>query len=231
MLIFEIFHSIQGEGEMTGMPSIFIRSSGCNLRCAWCDTKYASWSPEGENLEVEEILDQVRKYPAKHCVVTGGEPMVAKGIHNLMTRLKQDGYHLTIETAGTVLPEGIDCDLASISPKLSNSTPSPDEISEGWVAKHEQLRLQPAVIRQWIRRYPFQLKFVISEARDVEEVETLLSQIDADIPPHKILLMPEGISSEIIRGRDDTLIDLCLSRGYRFCNRLHVEIFGNTRGT
>lgn len=232
MLISEIFYSIQGEGELTGIPSVFIRTSGCNLRCRWCDTKYASWNPEGVDLGIEEIVAEVRKYPgARHCVVTGGEPMVAKGIHELMAALKAQGYHLTIETAATVAPGSIHCDLASLSPKLSNSTPLPGEIAPGWVEKHERLRLQPEVIRAWIDAYPFQLKFVVASAGDLEEIETLLSEIDRDIPAHKVLLMPEGVTSGAIRDRDETLVDLCKEFGYRYCNRLHVEIFGNTRGT
>ena len=146
MLISEIFYSIQGEGELTGVPSVFVRTSGCNLRCSWCDTKYASWKPEGDQIDIDQILTEVRKFPAKHCVVTGGEPMVGKGIHELMAALRQEGYHLTIETAATVSPGGIECDLASLSPKLSNSSPDPGEVGDGWAEKHEELRLQPDII-------------------------------------------------------------------------------------
>lgn len=232
MLISEIFYSIQGEGELTGVPSVFIRTSGCNLRCRWCDTKYASWDPEGENLEIDEIVDRVRQFEsARHCVVTGGEPMVAKEIHELMAALKGHDYHLTLETAATVPPEGIACDLASLSPKLSNSSPHLGEIEDGWIEKHDQRRLQPEVLREWIDRYPFQLKFVVADAADLEEIEDLLDRVDREIPPHKILLMPEGITAGAIRGRDESLIDLCKDRGYRYCNRLHIEIFGNSRGT
>ena len=231
MRVTEIFYSIQGEGELTGVSSVFVRASGCNLRCRWCDTKYSSWSPEGETHSVEQIVSSVNEYGAKHCVITGGEPMIAKGIHNLMSQLKGEGYHTTIETAGTISPEGISCDLASLSPKLKNSTPLPGEISDGWIAKHENLRYQPDIIREWIDHYPYQLKFVVTSAEDVNEIEQLVSDLGRDIPPHKILLMPEGISTEAIRGRDETLIDLCKQRGYRYCNRLHVELFGNTRGT
>jgi 7-carboxy-7-deazaguanine synthase len=231
MRVTEIFYSIQGEGELTGIPSVFVRTSGCNLRCRWCDTKYSSWSPEGETQSIEQVVSSVNEHGARHCVVTGGEPMIAKGIHVLMSELKDAGHHTTIETAGTVPPEGIQCDLASLSPKLKNSTPLPGEISESWIEKHEKLRCQPDVIRQWIDKYPYQLKFVVSSADDIEEIEKLLEQVGGEIPAHKVLLMPEGISTEAIRGRDETLIDLCKQRGYRYCNRLHVELFGNTRGT
>ncbi|MBI2496915.1 MAG: 7-carboxy-7-deazaguanine synthase QueE, partial [Opitutae bacterium] len=99
MLISEIFHSLQGEGVLAGVPSVFVRTSGCNLRCNWCDTPYASWAPEGSQLRVDEIIAEVRKNPARHVVLTGGEPMIAPGIRELAAELKQLGYHLTVETA------------------------------------------------------------------------------------------------------------------------------------
>lgn len=230
MLISEIFHSIQGEGELTGIPSVFVRTSGCNLRCNWCDTMYASWNPEGTEMSVEQILAEVAKYPAQHCVLTGGEPMIAKGIRDLAQALRADGKHVTIETAATIAPDGIACDLASLSPKLSNSTPDL-RLPESWRQKHEHLRRQPAIVKEWINRYPYQLKFVVTSARDLEEIQLLLSEVNQIISPSKVLLMPEGTSNQVIRGRDETLVDLCKRNGYRYCNRLHVEIFGHTRGT
>src|SRR4051812_11724532 len=113
MLISEIFFSLQGEGELTGVPSVFVRASGCNLRCNWCDTPYASWSPEGTQMTVPEIVGAVRVHPARHVVLTGGEPMIAKGVRELAAELKRLGYHITIETAATIAPDGIACDLAS----------------------------------------------------------------------------------------------------------------------
>jgi 7-carboxy-7-deazaguanine synthase len=230
MLISEIFYSIQGEGELTGIPSVFIRTSGCNLRCDWCDTPYASWEPEGEEMSLEQILAKVVEYSASHCVITGGEPMVAKEIHKLASELKQRGKHITIETAGTVLPEKIPCDLASLSPKLSNSTPS-EERAGPWAARHEKTRLQHAVIREWVNQYSYQLKFVVTGETDLGEIKELLGAIESPIPPDKVLLMPEGTDAHTIRGRDDTLMEICKQEGYRYCNRLHIELFGNTRGT
>lgn len=231
MLISEIFYSIQGEGELTGVPSVFVRTSGCNLRCRWCDTKYASWKPEGEEMSVETIVERVFAFPAAHVVLTGGEPMVAKGIHDLAREFREAGKHITIETAGTVAPEGIACDLASLSPKLRNSTPREGEIAEGWRERHEKLRLQPEILREWITGHGFQLKFVVEQSSDLAEIEDLLTRIGATVPPHKVQLMPQGIDLGTIRGRDESLIDLCKQRGYRYCNRLHIELFGNTRGT
>jgi 7-carboxy-7-deazaguanine synthase len=231
MLISEIFHSIQGEGELAGVPSVFVRTSGCNLRCRWCDTKYASWEPEGENLDPADIVARVTAYPASHVVLTGGEPMVAKDTAGLAAALHARGIHITIETAGTVPPGGIACDLASISPKLANSTPKPGEIVEGWRERHEALRSSPDVLREWVDRYPYQLKFVLESAEDIGEIDTVLRAINREIPPHKVLLMPQGTEPAALGRQEHALVDLCKARGFRFCPRLQIGLFGNTRGT
>ena len=231
MLIAEIFYSIQGEGELTGVPSVFVRTSGCNLRCTWCDTPYASWNPEGEARSVAEIVAEVQTHPtARHVVLTGGEPMIAKEIHALAVELKKLGRHITIETAATVAPAGIACDLASLSPKLLNS--APDALEHGaWRRKHEATRWQPEVVRAWIAAYPYQFKFVVARPEDVEELEHMLAALHREIPRHKILLMPEAITLEKMRSRAGWLGELCKARGYRYAHRLHIELYGNKRGT
>jgi 7-carboxy-7-deazaguanine synthase len=231
MLISEIFYSIQGEGELTGVPSVFVRTSGCNLRCAWCDTPYASWNPEGEARTVMQVVAEVQAYQAaRHVVITGGEPMVAKDIHVLAKEMKALGHHITIETAATVKPDGIACDLASLSPKLLNSAPDPVEHG-AWRKKHEATRWQPDVVRAWIDAYPYQFKFVVSRPEDVEELEHMLAALHREIPRHKVLLMPEATTLEKMRGRAGWLGELCKDRGYRYAHRLHIELYGNKRGT
>jgi len=231
MLISEIFYSIQGEGELTGIPSVFVRTSGCNLRCAWCDTPYASWNPEGEEMSVGRIVEEVSKYPARHCVLTGGEPMVSRNIRDLAAALHAECLHITIETAGTVAPDGIPCDLASISPKLSNSTPKAGSIDAAWVERHDRTRLQPDVLRQWIEGYHFQLKFVVSSPFDLPEIEEAIASIGLEIPPWRILLMPEGTDEAVLKSRQADVLAICRERGYRYCDRLHIHLFGNTKGT
>lgn len=231
MLISEIFYSIQGEGELTGVPSVFIRTSGCNLRCSWCDTKYASWNPEGEETSIEKILEEVVKFPARHCVLTGGEPMIAKGIHELASRLGKLDKHITIETAGTISPNGIDCDLASLSPKLSSSAPQKGELSDEWLRRHEAARLQPQILREWVDNYNYQLKFVLSSRDELDELRKIVAEIGRTIPSAKILLMPEGTDSGALRNRQKMLLDICKEHGYRYCSRLHIDLFGNTKGT
>ncbi len=229
MLISEIFYSLQGEGSLVGVPSVFIRTSGCNLRCAWCDTPYASWNPEGKNRTIDEIIAEVDRHPTEHVVLTGGEPMIAAGLRELAAELKLLGYHLTIETAGTVAPEGIACDLASLSPKLLNSAPDP-VAHAAWHKRHEATRWQPEVIRHWLDRYPYQFKFVVAAPADVDELEGMLKKLGRAIPRHQVLLMPEARTLETMRQRAVWLPELCKARGYRYAHRLHIELWGNKRG-
>src|SRR5579872_6313523 len=174
MKIAEIFYSLQGEGSLIGVPSVFVRTSGCNLRCSWCDTPYTSWQPEGEECSLEQIVEQIAAYPARHAVITGGEPMIAPEVVPLTDRLRQRGLHITIETAGTVFAP-VACDLMSISPKLANSTPQ-----GSWSAQHERRRFQPEILRHLMSSYDYQLKFVVAEETDLEEIGRMLEQIQAD---------------------------------------------------
>jgi len=229
MRIAEIFYSIQGEGLLTGVPSVFVRTSGCNLRCHWCDTPYASWKPEGPEMSVEAVLQKVSEWDCRHVVLTGGEPMIAPELPALAAGLRKAGQHITIETAATVPPAGIACDLASLSPKLSNSTPPPDQ-DPAWSKKHEDTRLRPDVIAEWIQIYDFQLKFVVSSEMDLKEIKDLLSRLPL-VPFQRVLLMPEGTGSKTLSSRSAWLVEICKREGFRFCPRLHIELFGHTRGT
>jgi 7-carboxy-7-deazaguanine synthase len=179
----------------------------------------------------EDIIRAVFAFPGSHVVVTGGEPMLAPGLPALLLRLRQERKLLTIETAGTLPPNGLPCDLASISPKLANSTPAESAAGPGWVARHQNLRRQPAVIRQWIDSYDYQLKFVVREESDLDEIDDLLRAIGRPIQPDRVLLMPEGTDTATLDARARWLVDICKRTGYRFCHRLHVHLFGHTRGT
>ncbi len=226
MKISEIFYSIQGEGSLVGMPSVFVRTSGCNLRCTWCDTPYTSWNPEGQDLQIDEILEQVKAFQAGHVVVTGGEPMIAPQIVALTERLHASGMHITIETAGTVYAP-VACDLMSISPKLANSTPT-ERDGGRWAAQHERLRFQPETLRQLTATYPFQLKFVVSSPEDLAEIETIRGVSNAN--PAQVILMPEGISRGALRERALWIAEICKETGYRLSPRLHVDLWGDRRG-
>jgi 7-carboxy-7-deazaguanine synthase len=229
MKLAELFFSIQGEGKLVGIPSVFVRASGCNLRCTWCDTPYASWYPEGENVPVDQIVQQVLSYPAKHVVLTGGEPMIMPDLAPLCAALKSAGKHLTIETAGTVFAP-MELDLASLSPKLSNSTPT-DREGGRFAAMHDRQRLNIPVLQRFIDTAPdFQLKFVVSNETDMAEIKELLRQLHG-WSPADILLMPEGIDPGALAARAGWIADICKREGFRYCPRLHIELFGNLRGT
>jgi 7-carboxy-7-deazaguanine synthase len=228
MRIAEIFHSVQGEGRLVGVPSVFVRTSGCNLRCWFCDSGYTSWQPEGENLAIVEILARITDFPPRHAVVTGGEPLIAPEIEELCTALRQRDYHITVETAATVF-KPVECDLASLSPKLSNSTPWQRDGGRH-AERHERLRLRSEVILAFMERSDYQLKFVIDKPGDVDEVRDLLKLLP-DVDYSKVLLMPQGVSREELHTRGQWLIEECKKHGFRFCPRLHIELFGNVRGT
>jgi len=226
--IAEIFASIQGEGIWAGTPSTFVRVSGCNLRCAWCDTPYASWSPEGAFMEVEPICEDVELRGIDHVVLTGGEPMMFDPVQELTRRLRSAGHTVTIETAGTVFRE-VECDLMSISPKLANSTPAPET---GWRERHERARIDTEVLSRLIDVYPHQLKFVVDpeSGDDLPEIESLLRSLPA-VRPDRILLMPEGTDIETLERKQKLLVEPCMARGWRLSPRLHIALFGNARGT
>lgn len=226
MLVSEIFYSIQGEGTLAGVPSVFIRLAGCNLRCDWCDTPYASWQPEGQDMGLGPVLAEIRRHWSGYAVITGGEPMISKEIVELTQGLRGIDHHITIETAGTVFQE-VKCDLMSISPKLSNSTPS--EREEGrWADQHDRLRIQPDVLRK-LMEYPYQLKFVVEKQSDLQEIVLLVKELDAD--RSRVLLMPLGTEGLELRERSKWLAEACKHFQYRMSPRMHIDLYGNQRGT
>ena len=215
MRINEVFASIQGEGTLAGVPSLFIRTTGCNLRCTWCDTPFTSWEPRGDDWTMDQLDAWVAEHPQiRHVVVTGGEPMIQPKIGELTGRLRAAGRHITVETAGTVWAD-VACDLMSISPKLRNSTPEGNE-------QHERLRYQPTVLRRLMDAFVYQLKFVVMAAEDMNEIRWMVRELGA--PADRVLLMPEGTSSQVLLDRARWVVEICKSEGYRYCPRLHVDL-------
>ncbi len=227
MKISERFYSLQGEGSLLGVPSYFIRTTGCNLRCTWCDTPYTSWAPVGDDFSVEDLVREASAHPGRHVVVTGGEPLIAPQIGELTAQLRAAGFHITIETAGTVAAP-VACDLMSISPKLANSTPWEREGGR-YAAQHERLRYQPDILRHLIATYDYQLKFVVMQPTDVDEIRRLLADLGAS--PARTILMPEGTQLDVLRERAPWIAEVCKQEGYRYSPRLHIDLFGNRRGT
>jgi 7-carboxy-7-deazaguanine synthase len=225
MRIAEFFQSIQGEGEFAGTPSVFVRTTGCNLRCWFCDTPYTSWEPEGTHEPWKELAERILACDCEHIVITGGEPMLQPDIVPLTERLVRAGRVVTIETAGTV-HRPAQAALMSISPKRPNSTPT-DPL---WSPRHEALRDRTDLVARMTREYRYQLKYVIDTPADVADVEAHVAQIGG-VSPDRVFLMPQGIDADELREKTGWLHNEAARRGYSVSPRLHIELFGNRRGT
>jgi 7-carboxy-7-deazaguanine synthase len=234
MKIAEIFYSIQGEGKLVGAPSVFVRVSGCNLRCVWCDTPYASWRPEGREMMTEEIMAEVEQHPTRYTVITGGEPMMFGETVELIGALKAKGKHVTVETAGTLWPEGMGegfMDLASVSPKLATSTPWQRDGGR-FAAAHEHGRIRPEMLRKFAENGVVrdrQWKFVVTRGDDLREIEALVASIG--MKEEDVMLMPEGTEAATLTKKSLELAELCKAKGWRMSPRWHVYLWGNTKGT
>jgi len=223
MFVAETFASLQGEGALAGVPSFFIRTSGCNLRCRWCDTRYTSWEPEGRRQSVAELVREAVSSGLQHAVVTGGEPLLQRELPALAEGLRAAGVHVTVETAGTLAPR-FACDLLSLSPKLSNSDPD-----GRWRSRHVRDRTMLAPLRALLHAHPeHQLKFVVREERDVAEALDLVGKIGGDLT--RVMLMPEGATMTELAVTAPRVAGWCVERGLRYSPRLHVALFGGGRG-
>jgi len=253
---FKFSGTFQGEGKLIGTSCLFVRTSACNLRCAWvgldgkgspCDTPYSSHKPEKNIMEVDEIveiiLNNTQHQNIRHIVISGGEPtMQTKSLEELLIKLKNLNYHTTIETNATIYSEDINkfTDLVSMSPKLASSTPWEANLKDTginfdpkWAERHERDRINIEVIQHYIngrKKYnnDFQLKFVISTDKDILEIESILSQLK-DFSPSDICLMPEGIDVNTLNERTGWVAEQALIRGWRFTPRLHIMMFGKNR--
>lgn len=224
MFISEIYESFQGEGPFAETDSLFIRTSGCNLRCSFCDTPYASWNPEGFQQSLEELAERIQTTAAGHVVITGGEPMLAPALPELTEICRQQGKVITIETAGTV-DRSVECDLMAISPKRKNSIPD----HPTWSVRHEETRHQPAVIRSLFSRYSAILKFVIDESADVDDVVGYLAEFP-EVSADRVWLMPQARTAEELAAKSDWVKQAAAAEGFSFSSRLHIEKFGDRRG-
>lgn len=234
----ELFYSLQGEGKLTGVPSVFVRTSGCNLRCWFCDSYHTSWDPTHAWMGLDDVVEDVTDYEeASHVVLTGGEPMIHSESVSLLERLAEEGYHTTVETNGTVYRDA-PIDLASISPKLASSAPTPERDPKGdgdWEQRHEDRRIDLDALAKLVETYDFQLKFVVTDRSDLREVDDLVDRIDdaasETIRATDVLLMPEGATRDRLDETRDTVAELAMERGYRFTPRLHVTLWNDAPGT
>jgi 7-carboxy-7-deazaguanine synthase len=237
----ELFHSLQGEGKLAGVPSTFVRTAGCNLRCWFCDSYHTSWEPTGAWQSVDSVVEAVTDQPGDHVVLTGGEPTVHEACVDLIDRLADRGYHVTVETNGTVFRDAA-IDLASLSPKLASSTPTDerppaggDAAVEGWAERHENRRLDYDAMARYVEAYDCQLKFVVTGPDDIGEIEALVERLrdvtSAPVPDEDVLLMPEGMTREALDRTRETVADLALEHGYRYTPRIHVDLWDDAPGT
>jgi 7-carboxy-7-deazaguanine synthase len=191
----------------------------------WCDSAYTSWHPENKDITLTEAVEAIAKYDCKHVVITGGEPFIqAKELTELCQVLDQRGHHITIETNATIFAP-VAAHLISMSPKLRNSNPPSDN---RFFQRHERGRICPDVIRQFLDRYECQVKFVVDQPADLEEIQTLQAEIP--IPEETIVLMPQGITADALRSKQEWLVACCKEHGYRYSPRVHVDIWGDQRG-
>jgi 7-carboxy-7-deazaguanine synthase len=230
MVINEIFYSIQGEGLLTGVPSVFIRIAGCPLRCEWCDTKYALDPSAGEEMTIPQILDKIKDISSPpdneprtmnnehlYVVITGGEPMVNNQLPQLAAELKKLDMHITIETAGIKFVPELPCDLMSISPKLSNTKNAPAS------------PLYIEAVRHLIEHYQYQLKFVVDSPADLPEITNFIAGLK-DIDRAKVMLMPQAKTRDELLAKSPMVAHLCKQTGYTFCNRLQILLYNGQKG-
>jgi len=234
----EIFHTLQGEGVSVGLPSVFIRSSLCNLHCSWCDTAY-TWNWEGskwehedgekfskseylEEVETSAVVEQVVGYGCLNVVLTGGEPLLQQlAWEEIITKLRAEdrGYRFEVETNGTQLPNDFmaqEVNQWNVSAKLSNS------------GNAEQLRINERAMQFFASSDKAWFKFVVQTEQDLSEVQELQDRYS--IHSERILLMPEGRDEVTLQERRLWLADLCRDQGYRFSDRLHIQLWGSKRG-
>lgn len=239
MRIAELFATLQGEGLLAGTPSTFVRSSGCNLRCRWCDTPFTSWRPEGGEWSPARIAAAVDALGPGHVVLTGGEPLVAADAADVCRALRAGGRHLTIETAGTVLPPELSADwpvdLLSVSPKLASSAPPPDTPAD-WSRRHDAARRRDGILVAMLEAPCWQFKFVVGSRGDLDETLAWLDDLDraagrGGLPRHRVFVMPEGTSPTALAATASWLEPACAAAGLRYAPRHHIAWFGNRRGT
>jgi len=223
--ISEIFYSLQGEGQLAGIPSVFIRVAGCPLRCRWCDTKYAWDESAGDDYTTEEIIRTISQWRCRHIVITGGEPIISPDVVEIVKSIKAVGKHITIETAGIEFVAGLECNLMSISPKMSNSVPRQRSLS----AQHEKRRFNLSALQKLIDNYEYQMKFVVDSARDLDEIDKCLEKLTS-VSHGKVFLMAQAVTRDEYISKSRMLAEICKRTGFAFSPRLQILLWNNQRG-
>lgn len=210
--ISEMFFSIQGEGVLQGIPSVLVRLAGCNLKCVWCDSKIKN----SYEFSIEELITKISQHNCKYIILTGGEPLIYEDIVFLTQELKNKGFHITVETNATV-KKPIVCDLLSLSPKLIHSGNTDVKLFD------------PEIINYYIENYDYQIKFVVQDQQsDFDEITDLLGLL-ATYDLERILIMPMSTTKNDLYKMQRKVIALCLQNGYRYSNRLQLQVWGNKK--
>lgn len=235
---------IQGEGRDVGFPAILVRFSRCNMNCQFkdgiCDSAYTSWNPEKGKYSLKDIEDLILQNPhIKYTFITGGNPSYNHELLKEVVQLfKKHNFYVAIEDNGTLFTDYIEgIDFVSLSPKLKNSVPIPGTVIKSKYVNrvvsnqdrvvHEKYRTRYDSIKKWIDNYDYQLKFVVSEESQLEEIESLIDKIGAD--RSRVWLMPEGVNKEQLNKRRKWLVELAIKTGYKYTDRLHIITYGNKR--
>jgi organic radical activating enzyme len=231
----EIFASFQGEGPSAGRPCAFVRLSRCNLACTWCDTAY-TWRFTGDNrphrdeatfertanqiaLAEDDVAARIAALGQPRLVVTGGEPLLQG---SALARVAEalPGIAIEVETNGTVAPH------AAFDPFVTQYNVSPKLAHSGNPA---ELALPPERLSAWASEPRAWFKFVIASREDADEAAALVRE--HGIAPARVFLMPEGRDSDTLHERARWLAPLAAQNGFAFTDRLHIHVFGDTRGT
>lgn len=231
-----VFHTIQGEGKFIGYPSVFVRTTRCNLRCAWknkdgsitrCDTPHTSFDPEIEVNITDKVIEEISSHNCNHVVVTGGEPYFQKETVNLINGIVENGHFVTVETNGTIYRPS-KASFISISPKLSSSSSDPEL---GY--KHEFQRLNYDALEQFVLNHDYQFKFVINTEEDVREIldiaEAIYQRCQVDIR-RNIWLMPQGTHEHQFDEKILWIFEICKKYDWNFSDRLHIRVWGQQKG-
>ena len=253
--IVDLFISLQGEGKYVGIPSLFIRVSGCNLRCCFknsiCDTAYSSFNPEKGTFTKDDVVAKLNASNVTDIVITGGEPlMFREALDDLIEyigMMTDSDYRITVETNGTFPPLNSFIELYSISPKLSTSIPEAGKVyesisgngtirhtfSESEVGKLDEMRYNPGAVAALSEMADFQLKFVYSNLDSLKDIDKFLEDLRSrgvDYGPDDIMLMPEGSTLDQLEKTQNECAHVCIDRGWRFADRLHIRLWGDKRG-
>jgi 7-carboxy-7-deazaguanine synthase len=223
----EVFHSIQGEGSNIGTPSVFLRLATCNLSCTWCDTRYTwdwttyDYTEQVVELPQDQILDSIVRFNCRHLIITGGEPLIQqRALISLIQNLKKLNYSFEVETNGTITPASNlirDVNQWNVSPKLANS------------GLNRKQRVVPRALKTFASLPTAYFKFVVTNPRDLDEIKDILRE--CQLPPQRVILMPEGRDAKTIETRALWLSRTCMEEGFRFSPRLHILLWGDKRGT